>query len=65
MNVNALKAEIVRNGYTMAQVAKLIGISETTMSRRLKKQDFGLDEAERLIDVLHIQNPGDIFLPKN
>ena len=52
MNVNALKAEIVRNGYTMAQVAKLIGISETTMSRRLKKQDFGLDEAERLIDVL-------------
>ncbi|MBQ7737314.1 MAG: helix-turn-helix transcriptional regulator [Oscillospiraceae bacterium] len=65
MNVNALKAEIVRNGYTMAQVAKLIGISETTMSRRLKKQDFGLDEAQRLIDVLHIQNPGEIFLPKN
>ena len=65
MNVNALKAEIVRNGYTMAQVAKLIGISETTMSRRLKKQDFGLNEAQRLIDVLHIQNPGDIFLSKN
>lgn len=64
MNVNALRAEIVRNGYTVAQVAKLIGISETTMSRRLKKQDFGLDEAERLIDVLHIQNPGDIFLPR-
>ena len=64
MNVNALKAEVVRNGLTMAQVAKLIGISKTTMSRRLKKQDFGLDEAERLIDVLHIQNPGDIFLPK-
>ena len=64
MNVNALKAEVVRNGYTMAQVAKLIGISETTMSRRLKKQDFGLDEAERLIEVLHIQNPGEIFLPQ-
>jgi len=64
MNVNALKAEVVKNGYTMAQVAKLIGISETTMSRRLKKQDFGLDEAERLIDVLHIQNPGEIFLPQ-
>ncbi len=63
MNVNALKAEIVKNGYTIAEVAKLIGLSETTMSRRLKKQDFGLDEAERLIDVLHIQNPGEIFLP--
>ena len=62
MNVNALKAEIVRNGYTIAQVAKMIGISETTMSRRRKKHDFGLNEAQRLIDVLHIQNPGDIFL---
>ncbi len=65
MNVNALKAEFRKNGMTQAEVAKMIGMSETTMSRRLKKQDFGLDEAERLIKLLHIQNPGDIFLPSN
>lgn len=65
MNVNALKAEFKRNGLTQAEVAKKIGISETTMSRRMKMQDFGLDEAERLIKLLHIQNPGDIFLTTN
>ena len=65
MNVNALKAEFKKNGMTQAEVAEKIGMSETTMSRRLKKQDFGLDEAERLIKLLHIQNPGDIFLPTN
>lgn len=61
MNVKALKAEIIRAGYTQAEVAKLIGISETTMSRRMKNEDFGLDEAEKLIKLLDIQNPQDIF----
>ena len=65
MNISALKAEFIKNGMTQAEVAKKIGISETTMSRRMKKQDFGLDEAERLIKLLHIQNPGDIFLTGN
>lgn len=61
MNVKALKAEIVRAGYTQAEVAKLIGISETTMSRRMNSKDFGLEEAEKLIKLLNIQNPQDIF----
>jgi len=61
MNVKALKAEIVKCGYTQAEVAKLIGISETTMSRRMKNKDFGIEEAEKLILLLKIQNPQDIF----
>ena len=61
MNVQALKAEIKRAGYTQAEVANLIGISETTMSRRMKNKDFGLSEAERLIKILNIKNPEDIF----
>ncbi len=61
MNVKALKAEIVKSGYTQAEVAKLIGISETTMSRRMKNKDFGIEEANKLIELLKIQNPQDIF----
>ena len=61
MNIQALKAEIVRQGYTQAEVAKLIGISETTMSRRMQKENFGLDEAKKLIELLKIHNPQDIF----
>ena len=61
MNVKALKAEIVKSGYTQAEVAKLIGISETTMSRRMNNKDFGIEEANKLIELLKIQNPQDIF----
>ncbi len=61
MNVQALKAEIVKSGYTQAEVAKMIGISETTMSRRMRNKDFGMDEAEKLIEILKIENPQDIF----
>ena len=61
MNIQALKAEMVKCGYTQAEVAKMIGISETTMSRRMKEKNFGLDEAQKMIELLKIQNPQDIF----
>ncbi len=61
MNVPALKAEIARNELTYAQVANRIGMSETTFWRRLKKGDFGIDEANRLISVLNISAPELIF----
>lgn len=61
MNVNALKAEIVRNGYTQETTAKKIGVSRTTFYRKMKSGDFGIDEAKRLIDLLNIQDPAHIF----
>lgn len=61
MNVPALKAEIARNEMTYAEVAKKIGMSETTFWRRLKSGDFGLDEVNKLISVLSISNPEQIF----
>ena len=61
MNVLALKGEIVKSGYTHAQVAKMLGLSSSTFSRRLKRGSFGLDEADKLISILHISNPEHIF----
>lgn len=61
MNVNALKGEIKRNGLTIAQTAKKIGISESTMSRKLKEGSFGLTEANALIGLLGIEHPENIF----
>lgn len=58
---NALKAEIVRNGLTQKDVAKLIGISEKTFISRMRKGVFGTDEAEVMIHVLGIKNPSEIF----
>lgn len=58
---NALKAEIVRNGLTQKEVAKLIGISEKTFISRMSKGSFGTDEAEIMIRNLGIKNPSAIF----
>lgn len=61
LNANALKGEIKRNGLTIAQVADAIGVSESTMSRKLKYGSFGIEEAEKLITLLDIADPCAIF----
>ena len=61
LDANALKAEIVRNGMTQGQVAERIGMSATTFSQKIRNNGFGLDEADKLILLLGIQNPGAIF----
>lgn len=61
-----LKAEIVRNGLTHKEVAGRIGMSRKTFSNRMNKGYFGLDEAQKLIEVLGIEaeKAHQIFLPK-
>ena len=61
LDKNALKAEIVRNGFTQKDVAKKIGISEKTFISRMKNGFFGTDEAEIMIRELNIANPAAIF----
>ena len=61
LNANALRAEIARNGMTQGQVAESIGMTATTFSKKLRDNGFGLDEADKLIALLGIQNPGAVF----
>lgn len=61
LDKNSLKAEIVRNGLTQKDVAKMIGISEKTFISRMKKGYFGTNEAEIMIRELKIENPSRIF----
>jgi transcriptional regulator with XRE-family HTH domain len=61
---NALKAEFVRNGYTQKDIANLLGISEKTLISRLNRGVFGTDEAQILVEKLHIKNPVSIFFAK-
>jgi transcriptional regulator with XRE-family HTH domain len=57
----ALKAEFVRNGYTQAQIAEMLNISQKTLIARMKSGVFGTDEVAILVEKLHIQNPMEIF----
>lgn len=62
---NALRAEIVRNGMTQKDMAKMIGISEKTFISRMSKGSFGTDEAEIMIRVLGIKDPATIFFAES
>lgn len=63
MNANKIKAKIVERGMTQGEVAKIIGISPNSLSRKLLgKRDFLLSEAIALCTVLELDNPEQIFL---
>lgn len=61
INRNKLRAEIVKNGYTQADVAKKLDISEKTFISRMKNGVFKTNEVEILVDFLGIEDPMSIF----
>lgn len=61
VNVNLLKAYMVKAGYTQKMLAKKLGISEQTLTRKLKKRVFGTDEAAKIVELLNISNPQAVF----
>lgn len=55
MQMNELKAEIVRNGMTLGEVADKIGMQRTTLWRRFKNPDeFTMSEVKRIVAVLNL-----------
>lgn len=61
LDVKALKAEMVRNGYTQAKMAEMLGISSKTFTRKMKQETFGIKEIDIMIKTLKIQHPTQIF----
>ena len=64
LDKNALRAEIVRNGLTQKEVAKKLGISEKTFIYKMKNSSFGIVEVEKMITLLNIKKPLEIFFAK-
>ena len=66
MNANKIRAKIVEQGMTQGEVAKIIGISPNSFSRKLLgKRDFLLSEVIALCSVLDLDKPEEIFWTKN
>lgn len=51
---NALKAEFVRNGLTVTDVGKLLGIARPTVYKRFNTGSWTLDEVKKLVELLHL-----------
>lgn len=66
MNCNLLRAAMAEKGFTQAQLARAIGISANSMSRKINgRRDFSLSEVAAITEVLNLQAPQLIFLPQS
>ena len=61
INANKIRARIVEMGMTQQEVAAKIGMSAKTFSIKMNNGKFGLDEADRMIEVLKIEKPDSYF----
>lgn len=64
MNKRLFKAALARAGYTQAQLARELGMAESTLTRKIQHNSFTLVEAERVMQILGITNPCEIFFAK-
>lgn len=61
----ALKGIIVARGFSQSSVAKALGVTPKTFYTKMKKGKFNSDEMYRMVQLLKIESPCDIFLAKN
>ena len=57
VNTNKLRGRIVEQGLTFGRVAQKVGVSPSTLGRKIRNvSDMTLEEVERIRDVLNIPN---------
>lgn len=59
-----LRGIIAERGMSQRQVAKQLGMAEKTFYAKMDRRVFGTDEVEAMIELLHIDNPLEIFFGK-
>ena len=61
VDVNKLRGIIAERGLSQRKVAEALGVTEKTFYTKMRNGVFGTDEASRLVEILSIENPADIF----
>ncbi len=61
VRTDILRGKIAEKGLNLKKVAKSLGMTPKTLSEKMKKGVFDTDEAEKLVELLEIENPGRIF----
>ena len=65
VDTTKLKSVIVLNNMTQESVARAIGVTPKTFYSKMKKKVFGSDEIEKMIKLLHIDDPMAVFFVPN
>ena len=61
---NEIKGKMVARGFTQKQLAEKLEMSERTLANKLTKGVFTTTDVEKLIDILKIESPMEIFFAK-
>lgn len=64
INKNLYRAALAKAGYTQEQLAKALGIAESTLIRKVKNDAITMDEANKIIEILKIDDPSSVFFTK-
>jgi DNA-binding XRE family transcriptional regulator len=64
IRTDELRGIIAKRGMSQRKVADAIGITEKTFYEKMKKGVFRSDEIEKMISLLEIPNPSDIFFAR-
>ena len=59
-----LREIIAQRGMSQRKVAKHLGMAEKTFYSKMKNGVFGTDEVDKMIDLLEIDHPWEIFFAK-
>lgn len=63
--INKLRGCIAEKGITKAELARELGITTQTLYRKMRIGIFTSDEIYKMIEILSISNPVEIFFAKN
>lgn len=58
---NKIRGAIAEKGLSLKEMAQLLGMAPKTLRIKLNKGVFGTDEAEKMIEILGIEEPAKIF----
>ena len=61
IKTNLYKASLALKGITQEDLAKLMGMSSSTLIRKIKNDTFTLEEAKRMAEILDLTNPTEFF----
>ena len=64
INTRKLKGLMVEKGLSQKNLAILLGINDKTLGRKMRSGKFNSDEMEKMIEILEIKNPVEIFFPQ-
>lgn len=64
IQTDELRGIITKRNMSQASVAKAIGITPKTFYGKMKKGVFDSDEIDKMISLLKIQNPAEIFFAR-